>query len=97
MTKADGGREVKKSGGLSPAEAICRDLQTLKYHGRFVRTGLSARFANFVRETAMATTIDPIRVETVIPRSDDQRAVAIDVDAIRGRPGPGELSSPLSV
>ena|SRR5262245_54308798 len=60
-------------------------------HRRFVRTGLSARFANFVREAAMAAATDPIGVETVVPGGDDQRGVAINVDAVRSRAAPGQV------
>jgi hypothetical protein len=71
--------------------------QISKRHGRLIRTGVRTCVAHLICEAARATAADTIGVETIIPRSDDQRAVAINIDTIRSRAAPGQIRSASSV
>jgi hypothetical protein len=69
--------------------------EILECHRSLVRPGIGASVAHFICERARRAAADAIGVETVIPGGSDQRAVAVNVDTIRSRAGPGQ--SPLSV
>ena len=58
-------------------------------HRRLIRTGVRACVAHLICEAARAIAADAIGVEPVIPGSDDQRAVAVNIDPIRSRAAPG--------
>ena len=68
--------------------------EILECHRSLVRTGIGASVGHFICERARRAAADAIGVETVIPGGNDQRAVAVNVDTIRSRAGPGQVHSP---
>jgi hypothetical protein len=66
-------------------------------HRRLIRTGLSALVAHLIRKGARRRATDSIGVGTVVPRGNDQRAVAVHVHPIRSRTAPGQVRRPLPV
>src|SRR5207247_532913 len=68
------------------------ELPAAKPYRDFIRAGLSARLADLVDVGALAAHPDVIGVETGdVRHSGNQRAVAIDVDVVRGSSIPGEV------
>ena len=55
---------------------------------RFVRTGLGARFANFVCEAAMAAAADQIGVETVVRGVHEENVIPVNIHSRRTSPTP---------
>ena len=62
--------------------------EILKIHSNLIRAVTCAGFAYLIGIGSMAAAIGVIRVETVVWNRNDQRAVAVNVDAARSRPGP---------
>ena len=67
--------------------------QISKCHSRLVRTRVRPCVAHLVGEAARAIAADAISVEAVIPGCDEQSTVAVNVDAIQSRAGPGQVRS----
>src|SRR6266446_1425486 len=66
--------------------------QISECHRSVVRTGLSARFANFIREAAMAAATDRVGVETVVGCVHEEHVVTVNIHSRRTCPAPGEVS-----
>ena len=75
--------------------SVCPEIS--KYYRCLIRTGVGTSVAHLICERTRRRAADPIGIETVIPRSGDQRAVAINIDTTRSRAAPGQVRSPSPV
>jgi len=75
--------------------SVCSEIS--KCYRCLIRTGVGTSVAHLICERTRRTVSDPIGVETVVPLSGDQNAVAVNIDAVRSRAAPGQVRSPSPV